>query len=77
MAQQVTNLTRIHEDVGLIPASLSGLRIDVAIGCGIGLRHSSDLTLLWLWPTAVAPVQPLAQELPYTALPKKSVSIKW
>ena len=27
VAQWLTNLTRIHEDEGLIPASLSGLRI--------------------------------------------------
>ena len=36
---------------------------------GVGRRHSSDLTLLWLWwrPAAVALIQPLAWELPYAA----------
>ena len=34
---------------------------------GIGLRHGSDLALLWLWhrPSAAAPIHPLAWELPY------------
>ena len=33
----------------------------------IGHRHGSDLALLWLWRrlAAVAPIQPLAWELPY------------
>ena len=37
------------------------------MGCGVGRRHGSDLVLLWLWfgPTAVAPILPLAWELPY------------
>ena len=54
-----TNPTSIHEDVGLIPG--------VAVSCGVGLRRSSDLALLWLWhgPAVVAVIQPLARELPY------------
>ena len=34
---------------------------------GAHCRPSSDLALLWLWgrPSAAAPVQPLAWELPY------------
>ena len=38
------------------------------MSCGVGLRHSSDLALLWLWrrPAATAPIQPLAWEPPYT-----------
>ena len=34
---------------------------------GVGLRHGSDLVLLWLWyrPAAVAPIKPLAWEPPY------------
>ena len=34
---------------------------------GVGHRHGSDAVLLWLWcrPAAVAPVPPLAWELPY------------
>ena len=37
------------------------------MSCGVGHRHSLDLTLLWLWcrPAAVAPIQPLAWEPPY------------
>ena len=70
MAQRLTNLTSIHE------ASLSGLRIRVAMSCGVGRRRGSDLALLWLWcrPAAVALIQPLAWEPPYpagTALKKK------
>ena len=36
------------------------------MSCGVGQRHSSDLELLWLWrrPSAAAPIQPLAWELP-------------
>ena len=34
---------------------------------GVGCRHGSDSTLLWLWcrPAAAAPIRPLAWELPY------------
>ena len=48
-------------------ALLRGLRISVAVSCGVGHRRSSDLELLWLWyrVTAVAPVRPLAWEPPY------------
>ena len=37
------------------------------MSCGVGCRLSSDLALLWLWlwPAAVAPIQPLVWELPY------------
>ena len=37
------------------------------MSCGVGRRHGSDLTLLWLWyrPAATAPIQPLAWESPY------------
>ena len=35
------------------------------MSCGVGHRHGSDPTLLWLWHklAAVAPIQPLGQEL--------------
>ena len=39
------------------------------MSCGVGLRHSSDPPLLWLWyrPSAVAPICPLAWEPPHAA----------
>ena len=35
--------------------------------CGVGYRRGLDPELLWLWhrPAAVAPIRPLAWELPY------------
>ena len=42
------NPTRIHEDAGSIPASLSRLRIQRYHDCGVGCRHGSDPKLLWL-----------------------------
>ena len=38
------------------------------MSCGVGRRHGSDPTLLWLWrrPRAAAPIRPLAWEPPYT-----------
>ena len=32
---------------------------------GVGCRRGLDLTWLWLWPTAIASIQPLAWEPPY------------
>ena len=66
MAQRSTNPTRIQEDVGSISALLSGLRADVAVSCGVGLRHGLDPKLLWLWCrlAAVALIGALAWELP-------------
>ena len=39
------------------------------MSCGVGHRHGSDPELLWLWcrPAAIAPIQPLAWELPHAA----------
>ena len=48
-------------------ASLSGLRIPLAVGCGVGRRRGWDLAWLWHRPAAVAPTQPLAWELAYAA----------
>ena len=38
----------------------------VAVSCGVGHRRSADPALLWLWPAAVALIQPLVWE-PYAA----------
>ena len=37
------------------------------MSCGVGLRHSLDSTLLWLWgrPVATALIGPLTWEPPY------------
>ena len=37
------------------------------MSCGVGHRSGTDPELLWLWhrPVAVAPIRPLAWELPY------------
>ena len=39
----------------------------IAVSYCVGCRCGLDLPLLWLWhgPAAVAPIQPLAWELPY------------
>ena len=54
------NPTSIHDDVGLIPGLAKGSGI--AMSCGAGHRHSSDLALLWQWRmlAAVALIRPLA-----------------
>ena len=41
----------------------------IAVSCGVGHRHSSDPTWLWLWHglVATAPIGPLAWEPPYVA----------
>ena len=57
------NPTRNHEVAG----SISGLRIRVAVSCGVGRRRGLDLMLLPLWgrPAAIAPIRPLAWKRPY------------
>ena len=69
MAQWVENPNSVCEDAGSILASLSGLRIGIAVSCGVGRRCSSDLVMLWLWCrlAAAAPNCPLAWEPPYAA----------
>ena len=39
------------------------------MSCGVGRRHGSDPSLLWLWPRPVAAalIRPLAWEPPYAA----------
>ena len=64
-----SSLVAQRKQIRLI-SSLSGLRIQPhSVRCGVGCRHGSDPTRLWLWrrPAAVALIRPLAWELPYAA----------
>ena len=70
VAQQVKNLTSVHEDVGLIPGPARWIKgLALLQGVALGCKCCSDSTLLWLWLwcrlAAAAPVRPLAWELPY------------
>ena len=68
MAQQVKNLTSVHEAVGLDlwPHSV-GQGSGAAADCSLSHRCDLDPALLWLWhrPAAEAPIQFLTWEFPY------------
>ena len=69
MAQQVRNLTSIHEDAGSMPGlpHSVGKRMCRCYKLCCGSRCGSDLALWWLWHrlAATAQIQPLAWEVPY------------
>ena len=70
VAQWIENPTSIHENAGSIPGLTQSVKgSDIDVNCGVGRRHISDLSLLWLWHrlAAAAPIGPLAWELPYAA----------
>ena len=72
-----TNPTRNHEVVGSIPGLFQWVK-DLAVSCGVGHRCRLVPSLLWLWHrlAVLAPIWPLAWELPYatgSALKKKKI----
>ena len=64
MAQGLRTHCCFCEDMGLIPVLTRRVQ---NLACGVGRRHGSDPTLLWLWYrlAAAALIRPLAWEPPY------------
>ena len=70
MARWLTNLTRNHEGVGLIPGLAQWIKdLVLPMSCGAGCRLGLDPALLWLWHRleAAALIRPLAWEPPCAA----------
>ena len=62
------NLTSIHEDADSIPGLTKWVKgCGIAMSCGVGHRHGSELMLLWLQckPAAEALIGRLARESSY------------
>ena len=62
------SLTSTYDDACSVPDLTQWVKgSSVAVSCGVGCRHGSDLALLWLWcrPAGAAPIRSLAWELPY------------
>ena len=50
VAQQLKNLTSIHEVAGSTPDFPQSVKdLVLLVSCGVGHRLDSDLALMWLW----------------------------
>ena len=58
------NPMSIHDDVGLNPGLPVRQGSSIAMSCGVVCKRGLDPALLWHALAAIAPIQPLAWELP-------------